>query len=640
MTELLTQFHFLRPFWLLALIPCLLLLLLLWQQRERQGSWNKVIAPELLKHLVQGIAHKPSRWPLQVLAWGWLIAVLAMAGPSWQQIPTPVSKNQQPLVVLVDMSYKMLAKDATPNRFTRVRYKLLDLFKIRNDGLTALVAYAGTAHTIAPLTDDSKTLASLVPAISPQIMPEQGDSPLAGIRQAIELLKQGAGGSGDILLITDSIPAPQLKTIKELLTESSARLSIIGIGSDSGAPIALPNGGFLKDTSGTIIVPQRERRQLIDLANSTRGYYYDISLNDADLKAVLPKPELTDSTIEVERHFDQWNDVGYWLVLLLLPLALFGFRKGGLMLALVVILPSPQAEAFEWNDLWENDNQQAMEALNSQRVDEAAKQFERNDWKGEALYRAEKYKEAATEFAKSNTASGFYNQGNALAKANQLDDALKAYDKALKLNPEMEDAKSNKKLLEDLKKQQEEQQKDNQDQQDKNQQNKDDQQQKEDQQNSSGQQDKNDQEQSEQQDKNDQEQSEQQDKNDQEQSEQQSKENQSSKDQSNNEQQEQSQQDQSDENQEQNSSKQSSADNEKTEQEKQDAQSSQQSDENKDKTEEQQSAASDPDQEQPMSPDQQAIENMLKSIPDNPGDFLKRKFQYQREQRQQQEKAW
>ncbi|MRI35259.1 hypothetical protein EOPP23_20015 [Endozoicomonas sp. OPT23] len=624
--EFITQFHFLRPLWLLALIPCAMLLLLLWKQRERTGSWNQVIAPELLKHLVQGFDNKPSRWPLRILFWGWFIAILALAGPSWQQVPTPVSKNQQPVVVLADMSYKMLAKDATPNRLARVRYKLLDLFKLRKDGLTALVAYAGSAHIIAPLTDDNKTLANLVPAMSPQIMPEQGDSPLAGIRQSIELLKQGSNGSGDILLITDSIPAPQLKAIKELLSESPVRLSIIGIGSDSGAPIALPNGGFLKDTSGTIIVPQRERSQLIDLANSTRGRYHDISLNDNDLKAVLPKPELTDNTVEVERHFDQWHDAGYWLVLLLLPLALAGFRKGWLMLALVMVLPSPQAEAFEWQDLWKNDNQLAMESLNSQRVDEAAQQFERNDWKGEALYRAEKYQEAAEAFAKSDTASGYYNQGNALAKANQLDDAIKAYDKALKLNPEMEDAKANKKLLEELKKQQQEQQQqDNQDKsQDKNQQNKDNQDQNKDQQNQSGQQDNKDQQQSDQKEA-DQNQS---DENQQNQDQQQSNQNQSGDDQ---------QDSQKDKEQQQSRSEQSAEDKQQEEKERQAAQ---QSEENKEQTDEQQSAASDQVEQQPMSPDQQAIENMLKSIPDNPGDFLKRKFQYQREQRQQQEKAW
>ena len=621
MAELLANFHFLRPLWLLALIPCLLLLLLLWRQRERQGSWNQVIAPELLKHLVQGVANKPSRWPLRMLTLGWLIAVLALAGPSWQQIPTPVSKNQQPLVVVADMSYKMLAKDATPNRLTRVRYKLLDLFKFRKDGLTAIVAYAGTAHTIAPLTDDSKTLANLVPAISPQIMPEQGDSPLAGIQQAIELLQQGAGGSGDILLITDSIPDQQLTAIKELLSGSPVRLSIIGIGSDNGAPIALPGGGFLKDSNGTIIVPQRERSQLIDLANSTQGRYHDISLDDSDLKSVLPKPELTDNTIEVERHFDQWHDAGYWLVLLLLPLALMGFRKGWLVMALILVLPTPQAEAFDWNDLWKNNNQQAMEALNHQRVEEAAQQFERSDWKGEALYRAEKYKEAAAEFAKSNTASGFYNQGNALAKANQLDDALKAYDKALKLDPEMADAKANKKLLEDLKKQQEQQQNgQDQDQQNKDKQNKDEQQQNSNQQDSSDQQGSDDQQSSEQSQSGDRSQDSQQ-KNGEQQS------------QSDNE------QDQDKEQQERSSSDQK--EDESQEQQSQSAQTSKDAHEKGDEEKsEQQATATDEAQQQPMSPDQQAIENMLKSIPDNPGDFLKRKFKYQREQRQQQERAW
>ncbi|MGI9279044.1 MAG: vWA domain-containing protein, partial [Endozoicomonas sp.] len=459
MSEFISQFHFLRPLWLTAFIPCLILLAALWRQQQQTGDWKRVIAPELLQHLLQGRSEKQSRLPIYLLLTGWTLAVLALAGPAWQKVPTPVNKSLQPLVVVVDMSYKMYAEDVKPNRLSRVRYKLLDLFKLRKDGLSALVAYAGSAHTVSPLTDDNRTLANLVPALSPQIMPEQGDNPLRGIEQALQLLEQGAGEAGDILLITDQIPDKQLSDIRSLLQKNGSSLSILGIGSEKGAPISLPGGGFLKDSQGTIIVPQKERQQLRQLAQSTGGVYSDMALDDSDLKVVLPKAGLNDTSVKVERQFDQWQDAGFWLVLLLLPLALAGFRKGWLAVFLVAaILPSPPAEALEWDSLWKNTNQQAMEALNNKESEQAAEKFTRPDWKGEALYQAEQYEQAASEFAKSKTADGFYNQGNALAKAGKLDEAQKAYDKALELAPDMEDAKANKKLVDALKKQQQQQQ--------------------------------------------------------------------------------------------------------------------------------------------------------------------------------------
>lgn len=603
MPELIEQFHFLRPLWLLAIIPCLLLFALLWKQQQEQGNWQRVIAPELLSHLLQGQAQKQSNKPLYLLLAGWIIACIALSGPTWQKIPTPVSKSQQPLVVVVDMSYKMYASDVSPNRLSRVRYKLLDLFRLRKDGLSALVVYAESAHTVSPLTDDSKTLANLVSAVSPEIMPEQGDEPIKGIEQAISLLEQGSGQAGDILLITDSLPGLQAEHIRSLLEKTGHRLSILGIGSDQGAPISLPGGGYLKDSKGTIVIPQRDTAQLRSLAQATGGVYRNFSLDDSDLKAVLPKPNNKDNTIQVERLFDQWNDAGYWLVLLLLPLALFGFRKGWLTIVLVgILLPSPEAEAFEWQDLWKNSNQQAMEALDAKNPELAAEKFKRPDWKGEALYQANQFEAAAKEFAKGENASSLYNQGNALAKAGKLDEAIKAYDEALKRKPDMEDAAFNKKLLEDLKKQQQEQQKQgNSDQQ-------------QDQQN---------------QDQNGQEQ------------------NQDQKNQQSDQQQDGQQNQQQNADQKEQENKQSASQNEQQKQQENEEQKAARQSQEEQSPEEQQDEAMQAMKEEEQeirTPDQQAVDNWLKTIPDDPGGLLRRKFlhqqQQQREQRRRQEQAW
>ena len=201
----LSQLHFLRPLWLLMLIPCVLCLTLLWRRQQASGEWSKVIAPELLSHLIQGQSARQSGWPLRLLTVGWFLTCIALAGPTWEKITTPVSKNQQPLIVVTDLSYRQYAADLSPDRLSRLRYKLMDLFQLRQDGLTGLVAFAASAHTVAPLTDDTNTLSNLVPALSPEIMPQQGQHPVSGIEQAIKLLEQGASQRGDILLITDSI---------------------------------------------------------------------------------------------------------------------------------------------------------------------------------------------------------------------------------------------------------------------------------------------------------------------------------------------------------------------------------------------------------------------------------------------------
>ncbi len=206
-------FHFLRPLWLLMLIPCAVLAIPLWRHQQARGNWNNIINPDLLPYLLAGEQQKPARWPLIMLLAGWTLACFALAGPTWQKLPVPVSKNQQPLVVAVDLSNEMYATDLAPNRLTRTRYKLQDLFRERRDGLTALVSYAGSAHTVAPLTDDSRTLINLTKALSPEIMPVPGNDPVAAVRQAQQLITQGSHDNGDILLVTSSLTAAQAKEI-------------------------------------------------------------------------------------------------------------------------------------------------------------------------------------------------------------------------------------------------------------------------------------------------------------------------------------------------------------------------------------------------------------------------------------------
>ena len=257
---------------------------------------------------------------------------------------------------------------------------------------------------------------------------------------------------------------------------------MLGVGTEQGAPIPLPEGGYLKNQQGTIVVPQLNRTELRDLAIDNGGQYQEMTVNESDLKALLPKAGLNDDVLIVERDFDQWHDAGYWLLLLILPLALAGFRRGWLMaVMLCILLPAtPEAQAFGWKDLWQTADQQGQKALQNNDAETAAGLFNNPQWKGEALFRSDKFEEAAKEFAKVNTASSIYNKGNALAKAGKLQEALDTYDEALKQQPDFADAKTNRKLVEDLLKQQqqeeeEEQKQQNKDQQDKNQ-NKDDQQ--------------------------------------------------------------------------------------------------------------------------------------------------------------------
>ena len=203
---------------------------MLWQKRQQSGKWQKLIPEHLLSHLVEGDEQPFSRLPALLALIAGIITVIALSGPAWRQISTPVEKSRSPLVLVVDLSRSMLAADPSPNRLTRAKQKLTDILRTRQDGLTALIAFAGGSHVVAPLTDDSATLTNLVRSLHPDIMPITGSHPEKGIEQAIELLRQGAGQPGEILMLTDEVQPGQARAINRMLTGTGDTLSILGIG--------------------------------------------------------------------------------------------------------------------------------------------------------------------------------------------------------------------------------------------------------------------------------------------------------------------------------------------------------------------------------------------------------------------------
>ena len=463
----LTDFHFIRPYWLLALLPFMGMLFFLLKNKLGQGNWASVCDEALLPYLLQQKAVTKSRWPLTTGALATLLTILAIAGPTWDRLPAPVFRNDSALVIALNLSPSMNAEDIKPSRLIRARYKIADILAQRKDGQTALLVYAGDAFTVTPLTDDTETIASQLEALNTDIMPSEGNNTELAINKAVELLKQAGLQKGQILLITDQVDEDSYSAAKNLDTY---HLSVLGVGTPEGAPIALTAGGFLKDKQGGIIIPKLAADELAKLAEVGRGRYQTITANDADIKylsADLDQAMQQDGKENKNIMLEQWDDKGPWLLAIVLPLAALSFRKGLLCWALLLLLPLPKnSYAFEWQDLWQTKNQQAQQAYQNNQFEAAANLFDNPDWKAAAEYKAGQYDKALDHLKDPQTDLSAYNQGNALAQSGKLPEALKAYDQALALNTNNADAKFNRDLVEkELKKQ--EQEKKNQDNKDK-----------------------------------------------------------------------------------------------------------------------------------------------------------------------------
>ena len=456
-----SQLHLLRPLALLGLIPALIAVVLAQWRKRSAGNWEKIINPALLPYLMQGETSKKQRGMIWVLL-AWMIACLALAGPSWQKLPQPVHKKDAALILIMDLSPSMLAEDVKPSRLERARFKLIDILKNRSEGFSALVVYGGAAYTLTPLTEDSNTIVSLVPVLHPALLPEYGSNTEDAIETALELAVNGGYQQGDLLLITDEVSRSAFNTIQSMMSKAGKfRLSVLGVGTEQGAPIPTGASGFAKDRNGAIIIPKLSPASLQMLAQNNGGIYAGMSADDSDIEALLATTEelFPDATRELERSFDLWDDQGFWLAFLLLPIILLSFRKGNIAIMLLApVLFSDPASALGWQDLWKTADQQASEAMDSGDAATAQSLFKDSQWRGSAAYKAGDYEAAISDYLDFDSADSHYNRGNALAHSGDLDGAIEAYDQALAMNPDMEDAQANRELLEQLKQQQEQQQ--------------------------------------------------------------------------------------------------------------------------------------------------------------------------------------
>ena len=486
------NFQFLRPLWLLALLPAVLFVAALWRLNSSVTAWDRAIDKDLLPYLLDRSKNASQRTPLLLLLAVWVLSSLALAGPVWEKLPQPVQKREDALVIVLDLSLSMFAPDHSPSRVDLAKRKLRDILALRGEGQTALVVYAGDAHTVTPLTDDVVTIEALVPSLNPNIMPLFGSDPVSALEIAIDLLKNTDGGSGKILLMTDGIAGyDEEQTIADLLDGSGNELLVMGIGTEEGAPIRTNDGNFLTDERGTIIVPKLNKNLLSSLANRVGGRYHDIQLADSDLAYLLSdlNPLDDEALSEVEEEFDVWYEAGPWLLLLVLPLAAFAFRRGWLLVLPLLVatsvltpvqplmaaefgptvdiqineegfpLPSEAEAGFSWSEtwrnLWQTPDQRGAEAMGESQYGEAARLFESTDWRGAASYRGGNYEAAIASFAANPTADGHYNRGNALALSGNYAEAITAYNIALGLDGTHAEALQNKEIVEQLLQEQE-----------------------------------------------------------------------------------------------------------------------------------------------------------------------------------------
>jgi len=449
---MIADFHFLRPWWLLALVAAVLLPWLLGQRTDVRARWRGMIAPALLDHLLVETGSARRLRPVHLTAVLIALGALATAGPTWERERPPFFEDTAPLAIAIDLSQTMDATDISPSRLERVKLKVQDLLERRKGARTAVFVYAGSAHMVLPLTEDASLVNSYVASLETRIMPVKGKD-TAGALRAVDAALANEPVPGTILFLTDGVEQAAFPAFSDY--KGRHDIMVLGVGTAEGGPVRIGDGQYLTDSAGGRVFAKLDVDGLKTLQREAGVQVATVTLDDGDVEWIARRIQ-TAFEQKAAEGATRWRDMGWWLTF---PIALVGvlwFRRGwsvqwagALLFALALGSPQP-ARAAEFADMWLTPDQQGRLAFERGDFAAAAGHFRDPAWRGVALYRAGNYAEALDAFAALDTAESYYNQGNALMQLGRAEEATAAYKRALEMHPDWAEAKANLTIAERL----------------------------------------------------------------------------------------------------------------------------------------------------------------------------------------------
>ncbi|TKS53342.1 VWA domain-containing protein [Luteimonas yindakuii] len=424
---------FLRPEWLWGLFGLPLLVLWWHRRRQRDDIWRTTVDAHLLPHLLGARARRGGPG-LAAMLLGWTLAVAALAGPSWRSGGQPLVQQAAPLVIALDLSGAALANDLPPSRLAQARLKIATLLRERAGGEVGLVVWADDAFTVAPLTADAANVALFLDALAPGVMPVDGHRPDRAIRHAARLLERAGFRRGEILLLTGEGSNAATRAAAAVAADGY-RVSVLGLGTAAGSAYREADGGFGRT--------RLDAPALRAIAAAGGGAYAALQAGSGDLRALgVLEPRSAAGDVHEGETLLRLDD-GYWLLPPLMLLAALAFRRNALALVLVLAcvpgwIPAQARAQGAVQD------PPALEGGWWRRADQAA---HARMQAGADAYRAGDYAAAAAAWRGLPGADAAYNLGNALARAGRYEQAIAAYDDALRRQPGMDDARANREAV-------------------------------------------------------------------------------------------------------------------------------------------------------------------------------------------------
>ena len=447
------NFHFLRPVLLWLFLPLGIILVVSLLGAKEDIKWKKVIAPHLRPYMIKKGSESLKKWMQIFLVLILSMATIGVAGPTWKMSEVPEKKLETPLVIALDLSQSMMATDIQPNRLERAKFKIKDLLVENPKARVALVGFAGSAHTIVPLTRDYKIINTHLDGLSPVTMPYPGTN-LEAALQLTDTLTSVTTATAKLLLLTDDLDNETFELLQKYVSKGNTIVEIIPVNTKSGADVPATSGrSLLKDANGNTVRSSLNSEVLNKLSSVENIHVNYLTLDNSDMellaKSIRSNLEFNEENEDIE---NEWQDEGYWLTIPFAFFVLLWFRRGWVVYSLLILvsLSSCSKENTSFKDLWVTADYQAQLMSEKGDYEKAAETYKDPLRKGVAYYKSGNYEDAIEAFQKDTTAMGAYNLGLSYYQNGDYAAAELAFGKAIEMDPENESARANQKIAQQI----------------------------------------------------------------------------------------------------------------------------------------------------------------------------------------------
>lgn len=446
------KFHFLRPEYLWLFLPIGLILILGVLSFRDEERWKQHIASHLRPYVIQKGSNQMRLWIHIFLMFFLSVAVLGLSGPTWSEIKVPGKILETPVVIVLDLSQSMMASDIQPNRLDRAKFKIKDLLDANPRSRMALVGFAGTAHTIIPLSRDYRIINSHLDGLDPHIMPYQGTN-FEMMFDVVDTIVAITDAPSRLILFTDEISEELFQSVQKYIQTEGRNVVIVPMITTPGAEIPRPGStASMRDKNGEVVRSALDQDMVLKLGALSQVEISQLTLDKSDMEK-LAKEISTNLNFQEKEGLkeDDWEDQGWVLIIPLLLLTLVWFRKGFVIYTLLFVMTLQSCDSdTRFSDFWYTNDYQGQRLFDAGDYDSAAVVFEDPMRKGVAYYKAGNFEAAIQAFGKDTTSNGMYNLGLAYYQNGNIEEAQMAFGMAVELDPNMEAARVNQKMLDDV----------------------------------------------------------------------------------------------------------------------------------------------------------------------------------------------